>query len=42
MKKNLTIFLLLSLAFTPVLEVDILGHGDEFHPLGGVTVGYSF
>jgi len=42
MKKHLTIFLLFSLAFPPVLEIEILGHGDEFHPLGGVTVGYSF
>lgn len=34
--------LILRAAFTPVLEIDILGHGDEFHPLGGVSVGYSF
>jgi hypothetical protein len=34
--------LILRAAFTPVLEIEILGHGDEFHPLGGVSVGYSF
>lgn len=33
---------ILRAAFTPVLEIDILGHGDKFHPLGGVSVGYSF
>lgn len=29
-------------AFTPVLEIDQLGHGDEFHPLGGISVGFCF
>ena len=28
--------------FTPVLEIQNLGSGDAFHPLGGVSVGYSF
>ena len=34
--------LILRAAFIPVLEIDQLGHGDEFHPLGGISVGYSF
>jgi hypothetical protein len=34
--------LILRAAFTPVLEIEILDHGDEFHPLGGISVGYSF
>jgi len=34
--------LILRAAFTPVLEMEYLGHGDEFHPLGGISVGYSF
>ena len=34
--------LILRAAFTPVLEVDPLVHGGEFHPLGGISVGYSF
>ena len=34
--------LILRVAFTPVLEIDPLNHGGEFHPLGGVSIGYSF
>lgn len=34
--------LILRVAFTPVLELDRLGHGDKFHPLGGISVGYAF
>ncbi len=34
--------LILRAAFTPILEIDPLGHGDEFHPLGGISIGYSF
>lgn len=34
--------LILRAAFTPVLEVNIPGFGAEFHPLAGVSLGYSF
>ncbi len=34
--------LILRADFTPVLEIGNLGNGDAFHPLGGVSVGYSF
>ena len=34
--------LILRAAFTPVLELESLSSGDSFHPLGGLSVGYSF
>ena len=34
--------LVLRAAFTPVLELESLGTGGNFHPLGGLAVGYSF